>query len=695
MRPDDLGERVHRELTQLPAPRAPRTLLPRVLAAIQREPRPWYGLPWVRWPGVWQGLSVAALGGLVLGFSLVSPGIDADVVGEVTLRTNAWTGEALAHVRAARVLWRVLLEPYMVPLFALVTVMCAASAVFGGALTNVLREGSVGMMRTLWSRSGAWAIALILVAASAGAQLPEAEQPAPEVAPPSPEAGESTQQDAEPAPEAVEPPPADEETSPGTQAETEEGRPESTRPSPEERRRTRNGVVRIGDSYTVAAGDRVREVVVIAGSATIEGDVDGDVVVVLGAARLAGTSVVGGDFVVVGGSATIEPGAVVDRDVVVVGGELDAPPGFSSGGEHVAIGFLGSGVPFDALGPWFSQGLLWGRPLVPSLPWMWAFVGVIFLMYLIINIVFERPVRACSEVLADKPLTTGFAGFLVLLLFGPVSFLLLISVVGMVVLPFLMLALLIGGILGRIGVVRWLGGRVVAEHGEAGWGQATRSLTIGFVIVTLAYMVPVIGLVTWAVLGVFGLGAATTTFVAALRRELPPASQPPPISVPANAPPATPLDATVEHAAETAATDVTILSGTTMNTDGALLQRATFPRRFGAVVLDLLLVMVTMMLLPLEGAGAFFFLVLVYHVVFWGWKGTTIGGLICRLRIVRTEGAPIRFSEAVIRGLSGIFSVAALGLGWFWAIGDAEGQAWHDRVAGTYVVSVPPDWPLP
>ena len=534
-------------------------------------------------------------------------------------------------------------------------------------------------MRTRWIWSWVWAVAFILVPASGGAQpSPEAEQLAPE--------GE-------------EPTPVDEEASPSTQAETEEEPPDSTRPFPGEQRRAMGPVVRVGDSYTLRAGDRVRDVVVIAGSATIEGEVAGDVIVVVGTARLAGTSVVEGDFVVVGGSATIESGAVVDRDLVVVGGELDAPPEFSPGGEQVAIGFLGSALPFDAVVPWFSQGLLWGRPLVPSLPWMWAFVGVIFLMYLIINVVFERPVRACSDVLADKPLITGFAGFLVLLLIGPVSLILMISVVGIVVLPFLMLALLIGGILGRIGVVRWLGSRVWAEDGSAGWGQATRSLTIGFVVVSLAYMVPVIGLVTWAVLGVFGLGAATTTFVAALRRELPQASQSPPLSVPSVPPPATP-DATGEHTAETGAADVTIPSGTTQtDTDTVLLPRATFPRRVGAVVLDLLLVTFTTTILPLGDEGVFFrvffFLVLVYHVVFWGWKGTTIGGLVFRLRIMRTEGSPIRFSEAVIRGLSGIFSVAALGLGWFWAIGDAERQAWHDKVAGTYVVSVPPHWPLP
>ena len=142
MHPDELRELVHRELAQLPAPRAPRTLLPRVLAAIQQQPRPWYGLPWIHWPGLWKGLSVAAVAGLVLGFSFVSPDVDPGVIGKVRFQTHALAGNALAHVRAVQVLWRVLLEPYVVHVFALVTVMCAASAVFGGALTNVLREGN-------------------------------------------------------------------------------------------------------------------------------------------------------------------------------------------------------------------------------------------------------------------------------------------------------------------------------------------------------------------------------------------------------------------------------------------------------------------------------------------------------------------------------------------------------------------------
>jgi len=82
-------------------------------------------------------------------------------------------------------------------------------------------------------------------------------------------------------------------------------------------------------------------------------------------------------------------------------------------------------------------------------------------------------------------------------------------------------------------------------------------------------------------------------------------------------------------------------------------------------------------------------------VGFWTWKATTVGGIICQLRIARADGQPLRFVDALIRGLSGIFSIALFGLGLLWVLRDPERQGWHDRIAGTYVVKVPRNYPLP
>jgi uncharacterized RDD family membrane protein YckC len=130
--------------------------------------------------------------------------------------------------------------------------------------------------------------------------------------------------------------------------------------------------------------------------------------------------------------------------------------------------------------------------------------------------------------------------------------------------------------------------------------------------------------------------------------------------------------------------------------DLTLYPRATFFDRLAAIALDVVLVAIAVTLLDSrrnrwddDGGGLFFLLLLVYHVAFWAWKGTTLGGIICNLRVVRTNGDAPRFVDAIVRGLSAIFSVVALGLGCLWMLNDAERQMWHDKIAGTIVVKLP------
>jgi len=125
------------------------------------------------------------------------------------------------------------------------------------------------------------------------------------------------------------------------------------------------------------------------------------------------------------------------------------------------------------------------------------------------------------------------------------------------------------------------------------------------------------------------------------------------------------------------------------------LPHASFRDRVAAGVLDLILVLLAWQLLDqFRGARAFFLVLLAYHIGFWTWKATTIGGIICQLRVVRMDGTPVRFVDALVRGMSAIFSIAVVGLGVFWILRDPERQAWHDKIAGTYVVKVPRNWPL-
>lgn len=465
---------------------------------------------------------------------------------------------------------------------------------------------------------------------------------------------------------------------------------------PERTFRFARPIIQLGQDATVGADDVVREVRSVFGDVTIEGRVEGEVMVVLGSVRLASTAIVEGSVVVIGGSATIETGASIQRDLVVVGGTLTEGPGFAPQGDHVVVGSVGIGNALRGIVPWLTRGLILGRLIVPDLRWMWVAIGIIFLIYLVLNAVFDRPVRACSDTVIAKPLSAFLLGLLVLILAIPAIVILAATVVGILVIPFALCAFIAAAVVGKIGVARAIGRRFVEETSSESRLQSSRSLLIGGIILTLAYMVPVLGLVTWGLTSVLGVGAAAVTFRMALRRENPPRPRPAaPVVEPRPATMAEP--AVVEYVAaavppEPPAAAAASLSGR----DLALYPRAAFLDRVAAFALDCLLVAITVQWLDLSRHDGWFPILLVaYHIAFWAWKGTTLGGIVCGLRVVRMDGTDPRPVDALVRGLAGVFSVAALGIGCFWMLQDPERQMWHDKIAGTLVVKVPKHLVLP
>lgn len=476
-----------------------------------------------------------------------------------------------------------------------------------------------------------------------------------------------------------------------------------------------NPALRIGQDFVLKQGDVAREAVVIAGDATIEGTIDRDVVVILGQVQVSSTAVIGGSLVVVGGNVKVAEGAKVNEDLFVIGG-YDGAAGFAPGGGHIVIGSSALGSSLRAFVPWLMNGLLLARPIVPSLWWVWTVAAVFFFINLILNLLFDTPIRASTATLRATPLSTFMTGLLVMLLAGPVCVLLAVSVIGIAVIPFFLCALLIGVLLGKIAFARWIGMSLIHQDDPADRRESLRSFIIGSAVMCIAYMIPVIGLVTWAMAGVFGLGAATMAFGSAYRREHPKKPRPPKPAPPvADVPPvvSTPPMGVDQPAAEAplamAAAEPAIVSEPEFAPEPAeertlrsllSLPRGPFMDRLAAFVLDFILIVIVAQALdldrgfdgPLGRLGLL--LAVAYHVGFWTWKQTTLGGIICNLRLVRIDGQPLQFSEALVRGLAGIFSLAVAGIGFLWILRDPERQAWHDRVAGTYVVKVPRSYPI-
>jgi hypothetical protein len=130
MDPADLDERLDRELRDLPAPRAPKTLLPRVLAAtVDRDARA-AASGWLTWTLNWRIASVAVLIAIA---AAASAFLSAPPRG---VSEAAQTAGEVATV--VRVLWEVMLQPVATYLFVLGVTLALACALAWAALDAAL-----------------------------------------------------------------------------------------------------------------------------------------------------------------------------------------------------------------------------------------------------------------------------------------------------------------------------------------------------------------------------------------------------------------------------------------------------------------------------------------------------------------------------------------------------------------------------
>lgn len=434
--------------------------------------------------------------------------------------------------------------------------------------------------------------------------------------------------------------------------------------------RSQDARVEFGTDVVIGPDEEVRELVVIGGNVTVNGMVDGSLVVISGSARVNGH--VNHELVTVLGSAVLGPEGSVGRDAVVIGGTFQVDPGAFVGGQQTVIALGGALPDFQWLQQWLSSGLLLARPFPPRLQWVWVVAGVLLLLYLGLTLAFPRPVHACVGALEEQPVASFFVGILILVLFGPLVFLLVISVAGILVIPFIVAAFIVAAVLGKAAVYSYAGQQIGRQIHCENLGLPVM-LLVGAALFYLVYMIPVLGFAMWGVVTLVGLGAVLLAAFGSFHRgeEL--------VAV-RTQPAAGLLPAGAEGASGSAAAP-----GVMLGPDVALLPRVGFWRRFCATMLDFLLLG---LLIPAIGP---FFLALWagYYVAMWIWKGTSIGGIVMGIKVVRVDGQPVNFAVALVRSLSSFFSAFALFLGFFWAGWDREKQAWHDKIAGTVVVKVP------
>jgi len=114
---------------------------------------------------------------------------------------------------------------------------------------------------------------------------------------------------------------------------------------------------------------------------------------------------------------------------------------------------------------------------------------------------------------------------------------------------------------------------------------------------------------------------------------------------------------------------------------------AGFWVRFGAYLIDGVILWVIQLVLLAIGLGALSYVVsIAYFVVFWALKGQTPGKMALGLHVVTATGEPLDWGKAIIRYVGYIVSGIILGSGFLMIAFDDSKRGFHDRIAGTLVV---------
>jgi uncharacterized RDD family membrane protein YckC len=524
---------------------------------------------------------------------------------------------------------------------------------------------------------------------------------------------------------------AEESQEPGENAKSEE----TEEPLQTETRRTPNEIISYGKDVHLKSGETADTIVVLGGSAKVEGTVSDTVVAIGGSIEVSGSA---REVVAVFGSVKLLPGAKTrecvavlggvrvesgaeTREAVAIGGGVNDSGGGKILGEKISLGLPGFDAPEWAQA-WFQECFLKLRPLAPTVGWVWIIAGLILLLYLLVLLVFRGAVEACANEVIERPATTLLVGLLTKIVAPLFILLLLMTGVGIIVVPFILLGLFVLGILGKVSLLVAIGSAVGRNLRIELLQNPFVAFLLGAVVLVLLYMIPILGLIIFTLVSVWGIGAGVTAAGRRLRRERPPRAPQPrgpqwpaaPVSAfSANSGPAAQQAADASFAApssnepsssayavppESAAHDpasAESVSGqepTPPRISEQPLRYAGFWERMGAALLDIVLVSIVA---SLPGGGKWWYVVaLAYFSGMWAWRGTTIGGTVLGLKVARADGQPVLFPVALLRSVTAAFSALVLFLGFFWIGWDAHKQGWHDKVAGTVVVKMPRAVPL-
>lgn len=118
---------------------------------------------------------------------------------------------------------------------------------------------------------------------------------------------------------------------------------------------------------------------------------------------------------------------------------------------------------------------------------------------------------------------------------------------------------------------------------------------------------------------------------------------------------------------------------------------AGFFKRLVGYIIDALIISIPINIIfrnnPSTANGIQFIVWTAYYVYMLGKYGQTVGKMAMKIKVVKENGQPLTYLDALLRELASIISGVVLLLGYLWVIWDSKKQAWHDKIVGTVVVN--------
>jgi len=247
----------------------------------------------------------------------------------------------------------------------------------------------------------------------------------------------------------------------------------------------RRQVVALGRDLVIE-GEALSDVAAVNGSIRVSGSVEGDVIVMGGAARLEPTARIAGDVFVLGGALVTEDGARID-------GRAVSYPTFSSAWLTLLEG--------PAVGGSSTSPVIVGAKLALLAAWM--------LLTLILLAVSGREVQRTSEAVQAEPFhcfLVGLTGVLALFLTGLFVSSFAAVVVGAPLLALVMIGALVLKFWGMVGVFHAAGTHLARRLGKGRRG-ALYCAVLGLAMLGGVKLVPFLGVWVWTAATFIGIGA--------------------------------------------------------------------------------------------------------------------------------------------------------------------------------------------